>query len=385
MADSSIRPFSIDIPQTELDSLKQRLAITRWPDAETPEDWSQGVPLNYAQELRAFWCDEYNWRDRERYFNAFPQFLTEIEGLDIHFLHLTSSEANARPLLITHGWPGSIVEFHKVIGALVDPVAHGGKAEDAFHVVCPSLPGFGFSAQPSQTGWGVEKIAQAWNTLMQRLGYKRYFAQGGDWGSAVTTAIGLQNLGQCAGIHLNMPNAGPSKEALANPTDRDKTALAGAQYYAQWGAGYSKQQSTRPQTLGYGLADSPMGQAAWIIEKFYEWTDCQGHPENVLSREELIDNVMFYWLPGTAASSARLYWESFGTAFSGDTETKVTLPTGCSIFPREIVPTPRNWAQHRYSNIVYWNELDRGGHFAAFEQPELFVQELRACFGMMVL
>jgi pimeloyl-ACP methyl ester carboxylesterase len=231
----------------------------------------------------------------------------------------------------------------------------------------------------------VEKIAQAWNALMQRLGYDRYFAQGGDWGSAVTTAIGLQNLGQCAGIHVNMPNARATKEALANPTERDKVALAGAKYYQQWGAGYSSQQSTRPQTLGYGLVDSPMGQATWIIEKFYEWTDCSGHPENALSRQELLDNVMFYWLPGTGASSARLYWESFGTAFSGVADQQVKIPTGCSIFPKEIVATPRSWAEQRYPNIVYWNELDKGGHFAAFEQPQLFINELRTCFATMSL
>ena len=385
MAEPTVRPFSIRIPESDLDSLQQRLAATRWPDAETPSDWTQGLPLAYAQELCDYWQNEYQWREREAYFNGFPQFLTELDGLDIHFIHVQSAEAQARPLLMTHGWPGSVVEFHKVIGPLVDPVAYGGRAEEAFHVVCPSLPGYGFSAKPTQTGWGVERIAAAWDTLMQRLGYPRYFAQGGDWGSAVTTAIGLQNLGQCAGIHINMPNAGAPKDVLANPDDKDKVALVGARYYAEWGAGYSKQQSTRPQTLGYGLVDSPMGQAAWIIEKFFEWTDCQGHPENALSRQELIDNVMFYWLPGTGASSARLYWESFGTAFGGGAERQVTLPTGCSIFPKEIVATPRRWAQQRYPNIVYWNELDRGGHFAAFEQPELFVQELRACFKDMVL
>ncbi len=382
---SSVRPFSLNIDQQVLDDLAQRLAMTRWPDRETPTDWSQGLPLDYAKQLASYWQHDYQWRDREAYFNQFPQFITELDGLDIHFIHMQSPEANARPLLMTHGWPGSVVEFHKVLGPLVDPVAHGGKPEDAFHVVCPSLPGYGFSAKPEATGWGVEQIAKAWDALMQRLGYSRYFAQGGDWGSAVTTAIGLQNLGQCAGIHVNMPNARATKEALAEPTERDKVALEGARYYQQWGAGYSSQQSTRPQTLGYSLVDSPMGQAAWIIEKFYEWTDCDGHPENALSRQELLDNVMFYWLPGTGASSARLYWESFGTAFSGVADQQVKIPTGCSIFPKEIVATPRSWAERRYPNIVYWNELDKGGHFAAFEQPELFVQELRRCFGQMSL
>lgn len=379
-----VRPFKISISDDDISDLKHRLTNTRWADAETPDDWSQGLPLAYAMSLRDYWLNDYDWREREAYFNEFDQFLTEIDGLDIHFIHQPSKVPGARPLLITHGWPGSVVEFHKVIGPLTDPVAHGGRAEDAFHVVCPSLPGYGFSAKPTSTGWGVEKICSAWDTLMCRLGYDRYFAQGGDWGSAVTTGIGRQNIGHCAGIHVNMPTVGATKEALKNPSEKDTIALKAAGYYAQWGAGYSKQQATRPQTLGYGLVDSPMGQAAWVIEKFYEWTDCQGDPENVLTRQELIDNVMFYWLGGNGASSARLYWESFGTAFSG-AGTTVALPTGCSIFPKEIVPAPRSWAEKLYTNIVYWNELDKGGHFAAFEQPELYIGEVRRCFGHMTL
>ena len=384
MAENSIRPYSINVSEDDLHDLRRRLLATRWPDEETPDDWNQGLPLSYAKELCEYWQTDYDWRDRETYFNSFAQFVAQIDGLEVHFIHVKSGEPRARPLLMTHGWPGSVVEFHKVIGPLTDPVAHGGSAEDAFHVVCPSLPGFGFSGKPTVTGWGVEKIATAWNDLMLRLGYSRYFAQGGDWGSAVTATIGSQNLGQCAGIHVNMVSVGPTEEALANPTERDKVAFAGAQYYAEWGAGYSKQQSTRPQTLGYGLADSPMGQATWIIEKFYEWMDCDGHPENILSRQELIDNVMMYWLPGTGASSARLYWESFGSAFGG-ANNPITVPTGCSIFPKEIVATPRSWAEKRYTNIVHWNELEKGGHFAAFEQPQVFVAELRACFGKMSL
>lgn len=380
---SEIRDFRIEIAAEEIEDLHERLRRTRWPEAETADDWSQGVPLSYARELCSYWLNEYDWREREAQYNRFPQFVTEISGLDLHFIHCTSPHPQAIPLVITHGWPGSIVEFHKVIEALADPVAHGGAAEDAFHVICPSLPGYGFSGKPEETGWGVEKIAGVWNDLMLRLGYDRYYAQGGDWGAAVTTAIGLQNLGQCAGIHVNMPSARATKEALENPTEKDKVALAGAQHYQQWGAGYSKQQSTRPQTLGYSLVDSPMGQAAWVIEKFYEWTDCDGHPENVLSRDELLDNVMFYWLTASGASSARLYWESFNRAFTGEGNKTVSLPTGCSIFPKEIVPTPRSWAEKRYTNIVYWNELDKGGHFAAFEQPEAFVDELRKCFQQM--
>ena len=379
---SDIRPFRIEIADDQLVDLRRRLGATRWPDAETPNDWTQGVPLAYMRDVCAYWANKYDWRATEKRLNAFPQFITNIDGLDIHFLHVRSKHANALPLVMTHGWPGSIVEFHKVIAPLSDPTAHGGDATDAFHVICPSLPGYGFSGKPTSTGWGVGKIAGAWDTLMTRLGYQRYVAQGGDWGSGVATAIGMQNRGHCIGLHLNMPNAGATKESLANPTEREKRALEGARFYQQWDSGYSKQQATRPQTLGYGLADSPVGQAAWILEKFWAWTDCNGHPENALTRDELLDNVMLYWLTGSGASSARLYWESFGKG-GGGADDGVVLPTGCSIFPKEIVPTPRSWAQARYKNIVYWNELERGGHFAAFEQPALFIDELRKCFRLM--
>ena len=383
---NEIRDFQIHADESALTDLKRRLENTRWPDAETPTDWSQGLPLDYAKALRDTWLHSYDWRAREAHYNRFPQFVTELDGLDIHFIHRRSPNADATPLLITHGWPGSVAEFHKVIDPLADPEAHGGSAADAFHIVCPSLPGYGFSAKPTSPGWGVPKIAAAWDALMDRLGYQRYLAQGGDWGAAVTTAIAMQNKGRCAGIHLNMPGGGPTPAARENPTERDKQAFAGGRHYQEWGAGYSKQQSTRPQTLGYGLVDSPMGQAAWVIEKFYEWTDCDGHPENAVSREELLDNVMFYWLTASGASSARLYWESFNRAFGGsrgEAEEKIALATGCSIFPKEIVPTPRSWAEQRFGNIVYWNELAKGGHFAAFEQPEAFVAELRACFALM--
>ena len=379
---SKIREFKINVSDEQIEELNQKLRCSRWPEKETVSDWSQGVPLGYMQEISDYWLNEYDWRVRESFHNQMPQFIADCEGLDIHFIHYRSPHPEARPLLMTHGWPGSIVEFRKVIEPLADPAKHGGESKDAFHLVCPALPGYGFSSKPSEAGYGVEKIATMWNKLMLSLGYDTYFAQGGDWGSAVTTAIGMQALGNCLGIHVNMPSSPPTKGALENPSDRDKVALAGAQYYQQWGAGYSKQQSTRPQTLGYGLVDSPIGQAAWIIEKFFEWTDCDGHPENVLSKDELLDNVMFYWLTGSGASSGRLYWESFGKAFSGGMK-NIKLPTGCSIFPKEIVPTPREWAEQIYSNIVYWNELDKGGHFAAFEQPDLFIEELRSCFGKM--
>ena len=373
---SEVTPFKIDIPKSEIEDLTLRLGNARWPEAATVDDWSQGVPLSYHQEFCAYWANEYDWYDTQNRLNRFPQFKTRIEDMDIHFIHVKSSFDNARPLIMTHGWPGSVVEFHKVIEPLTEPAAHGGKAEDAFHVVCPSLPGYGFSDKPGSAGWNVGKIAEAWDTLMNRLGYSEYFAQGGDWGSAITTAIGIQNLGSCKAIHVNMPSARPTKEAMENPNDHDKIALAGSQFYQQWDSGYSKQQSTRPQTLGYGLADSPTGQSAWILEKFYQWTDCNGHPENVLSRTELIDNIMLYWLTNSGASSARLYWESFAKASGGGDDNKVKVPTGVSSYPKEIVRTPRSWAEQRYP-INYWNDLDAGGHFAAFEQPELFVQELR--------
>jgi pimeloyl-ACP methyl ester carboxylesterase len=380
---TGINEFQIDIPQAEIDTLRERLSATRWPDAETPDDWSQGVPLAYAREFCQYWATDYDWYKTQDRLNGFAQGMTKIDGLDVHFIHVRSPEAGARPIIITHGWPGSVVEFHKVIAALADPVAHGGDAKDAFHVVCPSLPGYGFSGKPGATGCGVQTIATMWDELMVRLGYDSYYAQGGDWGSAVTMAIGLANRGHCKGIHLNMPSAGPTKAARENPNAQDKRAMERAKAYQDSDSGYSKQQSTRPQTLGYGLADSPAGQGMWILEKFWRWTDCKGHPENILTRDELIDNIMLYWLTNSGASSARLYWESFNRAFGAGATNEVTLPTGCSIFPQEIVPTPRSWAESRFPNIVYWNELESGGHFAAFEQPELFIQEMRACFAAM--
>jgi epoxide hydrolase len=373
---TEIRPFRIAVPDDDLDDLRQRLARTRWPEAECVNDWSQGIPLNYTRELAAYWASEYDWRAREAALNRFDHFITDIDGLDIHFIHQRSPLPNAFPLVITHGWPGSIVEFHKVIEPLTDPTRHGGRADDAFHVVCPSLPGYGFSGKPATTGWGVGKVAEAWEALMVRLGYDRYGAQGGDWGAAVTTQIG-RNKGHCAAIHLNMPIALPPAGGLENPTEEEQQALAAAAEYQQWDSGYSKQQSTRPQTLGYGLVDSPAGQMAWIIEKFRTWMDCDGHPENVLSRDELLDNVMMYWLTASGASSARMYWESF--RIFGST-TPVELPTGVASFPKEILRAPRGWCEANY-NITHWTTMPRGGHFAAFEQPGLFVDDIRTFFA----
>ena len=335
-ASTEVSEFQIDIPEDEIIDLKNRLARTRWPDAETPDGWSQGLPLEYHQAFCKYWETDYDWYKSQKKLNQFPQFKSRFDGIDIHFVHVQSKEMNARPLIITHGWPGSIVEFQKVIEPLTDPVGHGGKPEDAFHVICPSLPGFGFSDKPNQTGWGVIKIAEVWNQLMLRLGYDSYFAQGGDWGSAVTTMIGLQNLGACKGIHVNMPSAPPTKEALSDPDNKDKKALAAGQFYQQWDSGYSKQQATRPQTLGYGLSDSPSGQAGWVLEKFYAWTDCNGHPENVLSRDELLDNIMLYWLPNNGASSARLYWESFAKSFGNELMSK-TDPDQFLIFSIQLL------------------------------------------------
>jgi pimeloyl-ACP methyl ester carboxylesterase len=374
-----IRPFKIHIDDAELEDLKRRLRATRWPDAQTVGDWGQGIPLDYVRKVCDYWAHEYDWRKTEARLNTLPQFQTDLDGVSIHFLHIRSRHDDALPLVLTHGWPGSIIEFLKIIPALTDPTAHGGQASDAFHVVCPSLPGYGFSGKPKQSGWTVEKIARAWSELMLRLGYQRYYAQGGDWGAVVTTAIALQDTEHCHGVHLNMPVVRPDPATMSSLTQEEKDGLAGMQHYQDWDSGYSKQQSTRPQSLGYGLADSPAGQAAWILEKFWAWTDCNGNPENALTRDEMLDDVMLYWLPNAAASSARLYWESFNKI----NYDPVRIPVGCSVFPKEIFRVSRRWAQKRYPNLVYWNQLDKGGHFAAFEQPELFVRELRACFGKM--
>ncbi len=380
-----MKAFTIEAPEEQLEELRQRLALTRFPEAETVSGWCQGLPLARARELRDYWLHQYDWRQREAWFNRHPQFVTTIDGLEIHFIHRRSPHPGARPLILSHGWPGSVVEFDAVIDRLADPVAYGGHAEDAFHIVCPSLPGFGFSAKPARTGWGVEKISDGWNQLMKRLDYDRYFAQGGDWGSAITAMLGLHHAENCAGIHLNMISARPTPEAREAPDERDRAALAAASNYQRTGSGYAIQQSTRPQTLGYSLVDSPIGLAAWIIEKFREWSDCDGDPENLFSRQQLIDNVMYYWLPATGASAARLYWESFGSAFSRALKQPIGVPAGGTVFPQEIIPTPRSWAEQRFTRLVYWSEPDKGGHFAAFEQPELFVDELRACFRLMSL
>ena len=373
---SDIHAYNIEIADAAIQDLKQRLQNTRWPEAETTGDWSQGIPLAFTQSMVEYWRDTYDMQRLATRLNAYDNFVTEIDGLNIHFMHVRSAHSDARPLLLTHGWPGSVVEFLKVIEALTAP-----DSGPAFHLVIPSLPGFGFSDKPTGTGWSVEKIADAWSVLMVRLGYDRYFAQGGDWGAIITTNIGRQDTKHCAGIHLNMVIS-PPDPAASDLTELEISALAGLKHYQDWDSGYSKQQSTRPQTLGYGLVDSPAGQAAWILEKFWAWTDCQGNPENVLSKDEMLDNVMVYWLNAAGASSGRIYWESFGKTRSTD---PITIPMGGTIFPKEIFRTSRRFAGNLFKDIVHWSEQPRGGHFAAFEQPEVFVSEVRACFGEMSL
>jgi epoxide hydrolase len=383
---AEVTQFSIKIPEGQLRDLRERLERTRWPERETVEDWSQGVPLAYVQELCGYWADGYDWRATEARLNALPQFRTQIDGLGIHFMHVRSPHQDALPLVITHGWPGSIVEFLKVIGPLADPTAHGGDAADAFHVVCPSLPGYGFSDKPARQGWKVERIAAAWTQLMARVGYERYGAQGSDWGTSISASIGQQDPDHVAGIHLTPPLAAPDPDTFDDLTERERAALSSLEYGEEWDSGYAKEHETRPQTIGYSLVDSPAGLCAWIVEKFWSWTDCDGHPENALTRDELLDNVMLYWLPRTSASSARLYWESMRQVreqFTRANSDLVTVPTGCSIFPKERQRPSRRWAQKRFTDIRHWNELHRGGHFAAFEQPELFVNEVRSFFRLV--
>lgn len=372
---SEIRAFTLAVPQQELDDLNTRIDLTRWPEKETVEDWSQGTPLAALQDVVAYWRAGYDWRRCEARLNALGQFMTEIDGLPIHFIHVRSPHAGAMPLIMTHGWPGSVIEFMSVIEALTNP----DDPAQAFDLVLPSLPGFGFSGKPATTGWGVEKIGRAWGELMARLGYSRWVAQGGDWGSAVTTAIGVQKIAGCAGIHLNMPIGRPLPEDMENPTPAELKALGALKHYQDWDSGYSTQQRTRPQTVGYGLVDSPVGLAGWIFEKMWAWTDNSGSPFDALSRDQILDNIMLYWLPANGASSARLYWESFGSFAPQEIE----LPVAVSAFPKEILPTPRKWAERNYRNLVHWGDMEKGGHFAAWEQPEAFVGELRAAFAKM--
>ena len=376
-----ITPYEIRAGDDMLSDLRERLRRTRWPEPATVGGWVQGAPLEEVRALCEYWADGYDWRAAEQRLNQMPQFRSTVDGLGIHFVHARSPHPEAVPLVLTHGWPGSIVEFTKVIGPLTDPVAHGGKATDAFHVVCPSLPGYGFSDRPSAPGWTVERTARAWVELMERLGYPRFVAAGHDWGTSVSTSIAQQRPGNLIGIHLIPPLVAPDPATLDALTPSEEAALQDLNASGESGDGYSAEQSTRPQTIGYGLVDSPAALAAWIIEKFQAWTDCDGDLSTVLTRDELLDNLMLYWLPGTGASAARMYWESFRAVqarFRTGTTDLVKVPTACSIFPRENPRPSRRWAEKRFPDIRYWGEPARGGHFAAFEQPASFVAELRA-------
>ena len=335
------------------------------------------MALAKLRALVEHWRTDYDWHRCEARLNGFAQYRTEIESLDFHFLHIRSPHANALPIIITHGWPGSVIEFFKIIEPLTNPTAHGGKTEDAFHVVAPSLPGFAFSSKPDRRGWNAARIAGSWAELMRRLGYERYVAQGGDWGAVVTTELARQQLAGLAAIHLNMPLVIPQPIPAENLTAQERRAVDLYQRFLSDGFGYFHLQATRPQTVGYALTDSPVGQAAWIYEKFQAWTDNRGDPEQALTRDEMLDIITLYWLTETAASSARMYLENAGVTGAPPV---ISIPVGCSIFPREIAPAPRRWAQRVYPNLIHWNELDRGGHFAAFEQPGLFIDELRNCF-----
>lgn len=377
MAD--IHAFHLNIAERELDDLRRRLDAARWPEREAVGDWSQGAPLDKVQSLCEYWRHDYDWRRFETRLNNIGQYVTRIGGIDIYFLHIRSRHEEALPMVMTHGWPGSVAEFLNVIDPLTNPEAHGGSAADAFHLVIPALPGFGFSEKPRTAGFGVDQIALCWAELMQHLGYDRWVAQGGDWGAAVTTAIGKNRPKSCLGIHLNFALAMPNEEDMANLSPREMAALAAAADYQQNGNGYARIQATRPQTLGYGLTDSPVGQAAWIYEKIHEWTDHDSDCEALLGRDAILDNIMIYWLSRSAASSARLYWESFANFVP----TALDLPVGVSVFPKEIIRPSRRWAERLMPQLIHWNELPRGGHFAAWEQPQIFTQELRTCFAQL--
>lgn len=374
---NAVTSFRIDVPQSDLADLRTRLERTRWPDKEVVDDLSQGVPLARMKRLVEHWRTAYDWQKIEGRLNALPQFMTKIDGVDIHFVHVKSRHADAMPLVMTHGWPGSIVEMLKVIGPLTDPTSHGGEASDAFHLVLPTIPGFGFSGKPTEPGWGRHRVAQAWATLMQRLGYTRYVAQGGDWGSIIAQAMAQRAPAGLLGIHVNMPAAKPRQLPATMTAEESAAARQIEDFYAS-GSGYALIQFTRPQTLGYALADSPLGQAAWIYDKFIAWTDSGGVPERVLTVDEMLDDIMFYWLTNTATSSGRMYWENGDLSY--DQMGGINIPVAVSIFPAEIYQAPRSWCEQAFPGLYYYNRPTRGGHFAAFEQPMLFTHELRAAF-----
>ncbi|MEO8456279.1 MAG: epoxide hydrolase family protein [Chloroflexota bacterium] len=378
--DKTIRPFRMDIPQADIDDLRERLARTRWPDEQPDAGWRYGAPLAYVKELAEYWRTQYDWRKHEARLNEFPQFTTTIDGTNVHFIHVRSPEPDALPLIITHGWPGSIVEFTEMIGPLSDPAAHGGDRRDAFHVVAPSIPGYGFSGHTTDAGWHMRRVAEAFAELMSRLGYERYVAQGGDWGSGISRELGILDAEHIAGVHLNMLTTTPTEEDFPHLTDVEKGRLAKGQLFMQEGRAYGMQQSTRPQTLAYGLADSPAGQLAWIVEKFKEWTDSKERPEDAVDRDQMLTNVSIYWFTNTGGSSARLYYETAkARAMWGSSPTVSTTPTAVAVFPQEIAPSVRRIAE-RYNNVAQWSEFERGGHFAAMEQPQALIEDMRKFF-----
>src|SRR4051794_9820819 len=393
-AEIQVRPFRIDVPEHEIEELRRRVAATRWPTRELVGDRSQGVQLAALQELARYWTSEYDWRRCEARLNALPQFKTKIDGLDIHFIDVKSVHENALPLVMTHGWPGSVIELLETIGPLTDPTAHGGRAEDAFHLVLPSIPGYGFSDEPTEVGWGPIRIGQAWDELMRRLGYARYVAQGGDVGSQVTDAMGRIGLDGLVGIHTNLltPALGdPEALSASPPTPEERAALDQLDAFHATGTGYFVEQATRPQTIGYGLLDSPIAMAAWMIDHDTDsylkiaraFVDKQ--PSGNLTREHILDNITLYWLTGTGASAARSYWEEGeeNARVAADGAASVSIPVGFTTFPGEIWRTPRTWVERAYPNVVYFNEVDKGGHFAAWEEPQLFSEEMRASFRSM--
>jgi pimeloyl-ACP methyl ester carboxylesterase len=368
-----VRSFTVAIPDSEIADLKLRLARTRWPNQATVADWSQGVRLDNTKALINYWERKYDWRRFESELNALPQFLTEINGVDIHFIHVKSKNPNALPLILTHGWPGSIVEFLKLIGPLSDPVAFGGTIEDSFDVVIPSLPGFGFSGKPTETGWNVPRIATAWVELMKRLGYEKWAAQGGDWGSVVTSALGAMRPAGLLGIHLNSPYAFPTVIPEKLSPEEQYAVDTLALYTGDMG-GANHLQGTKPETIGIALADSPAGQAAWIYDKFQSKTDNNGLAEDALTTDEILDAISLYWFTNSAASSARIYWENKGGSMAGP---KLSLPVAVTVFPADIPRLPRSWIEDTYTDLIHYGEAEAGGHFAAFEQPEIMISEIR--------
>ena len=373
---SNLEPFRIGIADADLDDLRARLRRARWPEREPLNDWSQGVPLDWLQELCQHWEDGYDWRATERRLNDIAQFRSTIDGVGIHFIHVRSPIPSATPLILTHGWPGSFLEFEQALAPLTDPAAHGADPGIAFHVVVPSLPGYGFSDRSATTGWDIHRIARAWCELMTRLDYPRFIAAGSDWGTSISTSIALQQPHRVTGLHLVPPLVAPNLDA-GNLTTTEQTALRDLDARSRHGSGYSAVHGTRPQTIGYALLDSPTGLAAWIGEKLATWTD---QTSDGLSREQILDNLSLYWFTRTAASSARLYWESIdeiSSWFTSATTDTIDVPTGCAVFPAEVPRPSRRWVERRFTNIVNWNEPHRGGHFGAWEEPDLFVDGLR--------